>query len=230
MDIGVHCAVCGKLDFLPFDCHKCGKSFCLNDRQHNCASPPIKEKQPERVDTIQKKNHKDTFTPINGRLSAKPEACSPARSSAHLAAQPQSDKKGNKLGGSSAPKTERARAALDRLKNLIEVKFRPTKSASRTLDRINASGDALIPQHHRVYFTVERVEHEYTDELTKSTVIRQRKVKTMFFDRDMSAGRILDQASKHLALPHARLQDAAKNELDLSVTAEQLPKHLLICP
>lgn len=40
-DLGDHCALknCAKLDFLPFGCHGCGLTFCLDHRepkQHAC--------------------------------------------------------------------------------------------------------------------------------------------------------------------------------------------------
>lgn len=238
MDIGAHCAVCGKLDFLPFDCHKCGKSFCLNDRQHSCTSPS----ETAKVNSINRAFRQPLQGPTEKKAEKPTETSErPTRNAGHHWAKPDKTPQanaeklsaGSKLGGSKGPKNERARAALDRLRDLMGVKPKPAKPVSKAqeaLDRRNAFGDALIPQQDRVYFTVERVEHEYTDELTKTTVTRPRKVETMFFDKKTSAGRILDQISKHLALPHASLQDTARKTLEVSVLAEQLPSHLVVAP
>jgi predicted nucleic acid binding AN1-type Zn finger protein len=48
MSIGTHCAHdgCGQLDFLPFKCDECSKTFCLAHRSyqaHNCAKAKDKD-------------------------------------------------------------------------------------------------------------------------------------------------------------------------------------------
>ena len=48
MSIGHHCAVpnCGQVDFLPFRCDCCGKTFCLEHRTyeaHNCPNAGSKQ-------------------------------------------------------------------------------------------------------------------------------------------------------------------------------------------
>lgn len=45
MNIGKHCDYCKQLDFLPFGCNFCSKTFCLKHKKpidHNC---PVKPEQ-----------------------------------------------------------------------------------------------------------------------------------------------------------------------------------------
>lgn len=46
MSIGKKCELCKTLDFLPFDCKYCSKSFCLDHRtvtSHRCENDPDKK-------------------------------------------------------------------------------------------------------------------------------------------------------------------------------------------
>ncbi|KAG0673678.1 hypothetical protein C6P40_003346 [Pichia californica] len=73
MDIGEHCIICRQLDFLPFECHKCGKSFCNNHRiefnNHECIfneqNEKLKKLNNEKIDISKLPKSKDLFPDLN---------------------------------------------------------------------------------------------------------------------------------------------------------------------
>lgn len=73
MDIGEHCSICRQLDFLPFNCEKCGKSFCSNHRNdynlHKCIineqTLKLKELESKKVDVSKLPKASSLFPDLN---------------------------------------------------------------------------------------------------------------------------------------------------------------------
>lgn len=73
MDIGKHCTICRELDFLPFICPKCNKSYCNNHRlefnNHQCVIDERKNKlnqlENAKVDISKLPKSKDLFPDLD---------------------------------------------------------------------------------------------------------------------------------------------------------------------
>jgi len=229
MDYGEHCSACGRLDFLPLDCRKCGQVFCTEHRVHSCgaAAPREAAKSVDASPARAGSGKSATKTALNpaskagpasktsttSKTSPAPKTSEPARPPARPAANAEKPaaKRGTRLG-SGPVKGERALAALARLKNLVGG----TGSAKKPVrgptpeQRRTAVGDVRVAQGDRVYLEIERPSAEVRNTLTGEVTQRPPKTVWMFFARDQNAGQILDRATKQLNVAHGALERAGE--------------------
>ena len=213
MDIGQHCTICRQLDFLPFVCPRCDKSYCNNHRieynTHECMmdeqAMKLKKLEHSKVDVSKLPKSKDLF----------PDLDKIRREAKEKYEMEQSRKIGNRLtnvrNGDNKPLTS-IEVAMLRLKKLLsnsDVKKASTKSflgfkakisassaskkptaASKMLEmtqlKRSAKGDARITATDRVYVWVSYNSDDDTQFNGKHA---------QFFSKKWPIGKMLDSSA-----------------------------------
>lgn len=154
MDIGQHCAVCRKLDFLPYTCPKCGETFCSDHRQQYNEHPCIVEM--ERKKNVRPKVNTSHLPPASTLFPDLDKLRNDANAKAR-------DSHGHRLGGSTKPTSSAlstAEFAIQRLRKLLGKPkksgglFKRTKSSpvvEMARLRKAAKGDPKVASAQRCY-------------------------------------------------------------------------------
>lgn len=200
MDIGKHCAFCRQIDFLPFVCEDCSKTFCANHRhreQHNCSGAKVE---------FQKR----TPSPKSGGKTAAQlfeEAKEPKRY----------EQKNNNTTLGSVLKSDSlgGLAALEKVRRFVVQQGKSTKKKgtnikgfkgffkSNATERIvmvsklksEAKGDSKVPVSERVYCSVIVVpdgDQDYAKYFGDKKHLASDFQKPFFMSRSWPVGRALD--------------------------------------
>ncbi|XP_060077045.1 AN1-type zinc finger protein 1-like [Ylistrum balloti] len=192
-DLGKHCSLqsCKQLDFLPYDCDGCGKTFCGDHKfpdNHKCDQV---NKHTASGDYSGDKSYSCTFEGCQGRELMK-VTCMECEKNFCLSHRHQSDHNCEKL----EIKEDKTKTA-EHVRQIIASK--PNKDSgmrskggksSKTAAKValmklkmHAVGDKGIPQDSRVFFLVH---------LPKDT---KPKSKAMFFSKTWTIGRVIDSVA-----------------------------------
>ena len=190
MDYGEHCSACGRLDFLPLDCRKCGQVFCTEHRVHSCGAAAPRE-------------------------AAKSVDASPARAGSGKSATKTALNPASKAGPASKTSTTSKTSPAPKTSEPARPPARPAanaeKPAAKRGTRLGSGvGDVRVAQGDRVYLEIERPSAEVRNTLTGEVTQRPPKTVWMFFARDQNAGQILDRATKQLNVAHGALERAGE--------------------
>lgn len=115
MDIGINCAYCRQLDFLPFTCYECKLVFCENHRAreaHACAVP-IESAGHHIPPRTTPRNHEPVLLLFPDR-AANMRVVDEKLAQANRAA-------GRRLGGGSSSATPRKRRALEKFTRFLTL-------------------------------------------------------------------------------------------------------------
>ncbi|XP_021373510.1 AN1-type zinc finger protein 1-like [Mizuhopecten yessoensis] len=192
-DLGKHCSVqfCKQIDFLPFDCDGCGKSFCVDHKfpdDHKCDQVNINT---ATGDYTGDRSYSCTFEGCQGRELMK-VTCVQCQKNFCLSHRHQSDHNCEKL----ELKEDKTKTA-EHVRQIIAskpVKASPaplkggksSKTAAKVVLmklKMHAVGDKGIPQDSRVFFLVY---------LPKDS---KQKTKPMFFSKTWTVGRVIDSVA-----------------------------------
>lgn len=172
MDVGVHCASCGRLDFLPFKCFGCSQSFCGDHRKdHPCVDATEPIKQADRS--------KSTSTSTSRMTS--PTRCPRAEVTRQCLAKSNLAKPTRPTGSA---------AALAKLKELFPSAGKSRKTVITPMLELKktAKGEASIAPQDRLYFYLQR----------PSTSTRDGVKQPVFYSKKMIAGKLLDVSCEKL--------------------------------
>ncbi|ANB12718.1 Cuz1p [Sugiyamaella lignohabitans] len=212
LDVGEHCALCNKIDFLPFKCHECEKTYCNEHRKvqdHDCV--PVKTKTGSGSSSTNRITSSTRLgsTPASKQAVGAPRlaAASAASDRARNTSQPTS----SSGAGSSSSSTSSTPPALERLKSLWAKKTSSSSSSGGTRPKkVNpllalaelkksSKGDEKIPTQNRLYFYLVRPASDTLDISGRPTTRPEKKL-AVFFQKDMIVGRALDKACELLAI------------------------------
>lgn len=207
LDIGKHCSVCQRLDFLPYTCPKCKLSFCSRHREefnhHKCiVEMRKKQKEYRDVDTSYLPSAKTLFPDVDQM-----------RKEANEKAKRKNDRRGNlvfdrKLGSNGKHSTvENALAKLRRLlgnktasgskvkTGMMHHLFGSSSKPSATQKLVTvarlrkaAKGDSRVSPSQRVY-----VNCLYIDESTGKEQLG--KMTPIYVSKSWAVGRMLDSCA-----------------------------------
>lgn len=198
MDVGVHCAVCGQLDFLPFTCPHCGAELCLEHRNHGCRQ----EAEPEPL-------------PVHKNSKKKPsEPSSQPKSQNRVVGTTPSQSRGQTLGGKANPALEKLRGLVSGKGRSFRGSWKPDPLAGLKKE---AQGDSKIPESARVYVYVERPSKSYKNTLTGKMETRPSKTMPLFFDKSLKMGQVADRAASKLQTVSHGFE-----ELDSSISMDSI--------
>jgi hypothetical protein len=214
MDIGKHCTICRKLDFLPFVCPKCEESFCTNHRiefnSHKC----ILEEQELKIARLNNKKIDVSKLPPSKTLFPDLEKIRNEANEKHKLEQ--NKKIGQRLTNtkdSSGKQLTSIEVAMLRLKKLLgnkKVSTSKSKSifglgksttslkatnASKILEmtklKRSAKGDLRININDRVYVWVSYTSDDDTKFDNKNA---------QFFSKKWPIGKMLDSSAELLKI------------------------------
>lgn len=189
MDVGVHCASCGRLDFLPFKCFGCSQSFCGEHRKdHPCVDSAelIKETGRSKSDSTSKSSSRMTS----------PTRCPRAEVTRKCLAKSNLAKPTRPTGSA---------AALAKLKELFPSAGKTRKPVVTPMLELkkNAKGDSSVAPQDRLYFYLQR----------PSTSTREGVKLPVFYSKKMIAGKLLDVACNKLDLSTKQKFDTGRPRL-----------------
>lgn len=209
LNIGAHCHYCEQIDFLPFKCDLCQFDYCQNHRvpeDHGCERPNPVSKSPSPAPAPPAQSQ--SKPPIPQRSGTKPQPS-------------QADNNKPKVPGDNA----KAKSSLDKLKSIFAQKKSNntttttttrkapliTKHQKLTQLKKQAVGDpANVPEQNRLYITLKRPESQYTDSITNTTQTRPEQVKTIFVDKNIVIGMLIDKACRQLDVTNKNNTSTAK--------------------
>ncbi|CAL1530655.1 unnamed protein product [Lymnaea stagnalis] len=218
--IGTNCEVdsCNQLDFLPFQCNGCGKTFCLHHRardQHSCTAP-----ENERVEYKGDRSYPCSITGCDKR-ELTPIVCNHCELSFCLSHRLQEDHCCEKLPVKS-PEVSKTTEHVQQLLANRELKTRPKPTNPKAIQmaakvalmkvKAKAVGDQGLPQSERVYFTI-------------SLPLDSRKPPVyMFFSKIWTIGRVIDVVADKVSITNKNNTGSEKKLcLFLADTGLRLP-------
>lgn len=183
-EIGTHCVECNRLDFLPFTCQVCKKSYCSNHRQmfneHQCVNLKVQKRDTSHL------------PPSSSLFPERPAVPKPRAVNNSIL---------SKLETKSANEDSLAQSALIKLKHFLKKnkssKKKTSNATSRLIELANlkkqAIGDVKVPQTERVYINVR-----YVPSLLEAG--KKDQSLAIYVSRSWPIGRMLDQAAVHLKI------------------------------
>jgi predicted nucleic acid binding AN1-type Zn finger protein len=203
LEVGQHCFICNKLDFLPFKCYDCNKTFCADHKRpeaHDCE--PV-SRRPASQNSAQRTtgSRLGTGSPSGNRLGGSRSTSVSRTSSPDIPS-------GHATGSRAIPSTTSTTSSskLEKLKSFWAAKKsvpkpkRPNQALALAELKKSAKGDDKIPMQDRIYFYIERPESRYIDTVTNQSTVRPAKKLPVYFSKDMVVGRVLDKSSELLSI------------------------------
>lgn len=214
MDIGKHCTICRQLDFLPFVCPKCEKSYCNNHRmdfnKHKCVVDEQNAKlaalERSKVDVSKLPKSADVFpdldkirrdaeimhnkernNKIGQRLTDVKDSNNKPLTTIEVAMLRLKKLLGN--SGKSSKRTARSLPTSSLFKGLAGGNSNSTASRMVEMNKLkrSAKGDNRINVNDRVYVWV----HYTSDDDTKFEV-----KSAQFFSKKWPIGKMLDSSAE----------------------------------
>lgn len=224
MDIGEHCSICRQLDFLPFNCLKCGKSFCSNHRNdynlHKCMideeADKLRELEINKVDDLKLPKASSLFPDLNKirkdaqdkyeiekkksigqRLSNQVGATNNQLTSVEVAML-----RLKKLLGNTQKKTvTKTKSIFGFRKESIKTSASSTQ-ASKMIEmnklRGSAIGDSRIPKNDRVYVWIMFTSDDDSKFMNKTA---------QFFSKRWPIGKMLDNSAALCKIKNSNNKD-----------------------
>ena len=228
LDIGKHCTICRELDFLPFVCLKCQKSFCSNHRNEYNLHPCMIKLQQEKLD--KQEREKADISKLPKSQSVFPDL-NKIRKEAEIKYQAEQNRKiGQRLTNIKEDNNKlltSVEVAMLRLKKLLGntksnnnsksssgmklFSFGNNKSTNSTASRMielnklkrSAKGDSRIPINDRIYVWIN-----YNSDDDTKFELKQGQ----FFSKRWPIGKMLDSSAEL-----SKIKNVNNKEVDKSL-------------